>query len=197
MYVDRLPQRREHKGIQVAPYRLFVRLAAYLQHPSFYRRAPPLASLRGPLGSPSGGAPREGAPRGGGPKGGAPWGPPLGDSEGAPSEATAAGIKRAPEGAAAEHAGRSRRGAPLVGGPSMGAPRVGPLVGPHRGPPSRMGRRRLPLLFEVSSPELCCQVVASACALGLPLLHLYRLVVLRAAKEKGFFHLEHLISLAK
>ncbi|XP_026192522.1 uncharacterized protein LOC34623835 [Cyclospora cayetanensis] len=71
----------------------------------------------------------------------------------------------------------------------------------HVGAPleSLVGRgfHRFPLLFDVTSPELVCQVVASACALGLPLLHLYRLAVLRASKDEGFFHLEHLISLAK
>ncbi|OEH74945.1 hypothetical protein cyc_08001 [Cyclospora cayetanensis] len=63
----RLPQRREHKGIQVAPYRLFKKLAAYLQAPSYYRLTPSLSPSRSstrrpphyrhsPVGPPTGGA---------------------------------------------------------------------------------------------------------------------------------------------
>lgn len=175
---DRLPQRREHKGIQVAPYRLFARLALHLQSPTPFRRRP----HRGPSGGLSGDPNRGGAP--------------LGGPRGA-SRATYRGI---PRGAPRE----DLEGGPL-GGPHMeqqtgqddysflGVPREGSI----RGAPRGKGKHPPPLLFEVTSPDLICRVVSSACSLGLPLFHLYRLVCLKAKKERAFFHLEHLISIAK
>ncbi|KAL8269256.1 hypothetical protein Esti_006812 [Eimeria stiedai] len=164
----RLPQRREHKGIQVAPYRLFATLALYLQSPS-------QSYLGGaPRGGPTSGAPTRGAPRA------ALGGPPKAPSTrnfGGPS------VPRPPAGELAA--------VRLLEAPTAG------VLSDIRGPPGRLKKRPLPLLFEVSSPELVCRVVATACSLRLPLLHLYRLVVLRAKKEPHFFHLEHLISLAR